>query len=94
MENVVGIGSRIVLQDIQGRVEELELALPASAKELNLEHGQISIDSPVGQALLGHKAGEEITVKTPVGERHYRILEVKPVERASASAAGAHAARG
>jgi len=89
MEIIIGLGVKVVLQDAGGQLQELELVRPPSAKELDLEHGQISLNSPVGRALIGHKAGEEITVNTPAGERRYRILEVRPVERASALAAGA-----
>lgn len=91
METRVAIGVRVVLEDAAGLIEELKLVCPASTRELNLEHGQISVNSPVGRALLGHKAGEEITVETPSGERRYRIVDVKLAT--SAETSGAHAAR-
>lgn len=78
MEAIIGIGAKVVLQDSAGWIEELELVRLANAKELDLEHGQISVDSPVGRALIGRKTGEEITVRTPMGEMRYRILAVKP----------------
>jgi len=91
MEMIIGLGARITLQDATGQLVELELVRPTSAKELDLEHGQISVYSPVGRALVGHKAGEEIIVQTPTGETHYRILEVRPIDRELALAAGAQA---
>lgn len=89
MEPIIGVGAKVVLQDENGDLEELQLVRPASPKELDLEHGQISVDSPVGQALRGRKVGDEITVCTPLGERHCRIVEVKFVDRVTTLAAAA-----
>ena len=36
----------------------------------------ISITSPLGEALLGKKDGDEITVTAPGGEQRYRVLAV------------------
>ena len=36
-----------------------------SPHEMNLEAGKISLKSPIGQALMGKKAGEEVTVHAP-----------------------------
>lgn len=38
--------------------------------------GRISVDSPIGSALFGHKAGEEVLVLTPAGESKYKILKI------------------
>ncbi len=38
--------------------------------------GKISVDSPIGRALFGHKKGESVTVKTPAGETTYKILSI------------------
>ncbi|MBA3307948.1 MAG: transcription elongation factor GreA [Chloroflexi bacterium] len=39
--------------------------------------GRISNASPVGKALMGRHAGDEVLVKLPVGEISYRIVEVR-----------------
>lgn len=39
--------------------------------------GHLSIESPVGQALLGRKAGDVIEVEVPVGTRRYSIKSVE-----------------
>lgn len=39
--------------------------------------GRISNASPVGKAMMGRRAGEEVVVKLPVGEVSYRIVEVR-----------------
>ena len=46
--------------------------------ELNSgEPDQLSSDSPVGLALLGKKAGDEVEVTVPDGKRRYTIIVVK-----------------
>lgn len=39
--------------------------------------GRISAASPVGKALLGHRAGDAVTVRTPAAEMHYKIIEIR-----------------
>jgi transcription elongation factor GreA len=39
--------------------------------------GFISNESPLGKALLGHKKGDSVEVRTPQGTVHYKIIEVK-----------------
>jgi transcription elongation GreA/GreB family factor len=38
--------------------------------------GRISNVSPVGRALLGRVAGDDVAVAAPRGEVHYRIIEL------------------
>jgi transcription elongation GreA/GreB family factor len=44
---------------------------------LDLDAGQISLASPIGGGLLGAKKNEEVTVTLPVGERRYKILNLR-----------------
>ena len=37
----------------------------------------ISNESPVGQALIGHKKGETVDVETQAGIMKYKILDIK-----------------
>jgi transcription elongation factor GreA len=41
--------------------------------ESDATHGLLSDVSPVGRALLGHRAGELVRLRAPRGERHLRI---------------------
>ena len=45
--------------------------------EADLEHGRISMSSPIGRALIGKKEGEELEVVTPGGTRGYEIIKVR-----------------
>ena len=45
--------------------------------ESDPEGGRISVTSPLGQALIGREAGDEIKAKTPGGIQEYEILEIR-----------------
>lgn len=44
--------------------------------EANLREGKISIKSPIAEALLGHKAGDEVEAHVPAGTLHLRIESI------------------
>ena len=71
----VSIGSRVKLLDVEEN-EEFEYRLVGSV-EADQENHKISNESPVGQAILGRKAGETIKVEVPSGTIEYRIIEIK-----------------
>ncbi|MBR4565421.1 MAG: transcription elongation factor GreA [Prevotella sp.] len=48
----------------------------ASPHEANLREGKISVKSPIAEALLGKKAGDEVEVKVPAGTLRLRIESV------------------
>jgi transcription elongation factor GreA len=45
--------------------------------ESDLESGKISVQSPVGRALIGRRAGDVVEVRTPVRVISYEIIEIK-----------------
>lgn len=40
------------------------------------EKGEISSDSPIGQAILGQKVGDEVEVPTPAGNKKFKIIRI------------------
>jgi transcription elongation factor GreA len=64
----------VVVVDAGDGTHELRLV---GSTESDPGTGKISTSSPVGRALLGRSAGEEVAVSTPAGERRYRIVEVR-----------------
>ncbi len=72
----VTLGSIVVVQDEKtGESLTLQIVAPAEATVLE-EPMRVSDESPLGQALLGHKEGDKVRVETPEGKRRYRILSV------------------
>jgi transcription elongation factor GreA len=72
----VGLGSRVILEDrAQRRVDTVELVNPAEA---DLERRRVSVECPVGKALVGHHVGEQVEVELPRGKSaNYRILGIE-----------------
>lgn len=68
-------GSILKLLDLD-RNENLEVKL-VSHEEADVSKGLYSVQSPIGKSLLGAKEGDEITVKTPAGERHFEVISLK-----------------
>lgn len=71
----VTIGSTVILEDVE-RGEEMRLRL-VSAAEARGNRDCISDQSPVGKAILGHKAGEVVDVQVPSGTMQYRIRRIE-----------------
>lgn len=44
--------------------------------EADLKHGKISVQSPVGKALIGHRVGDSVKVTTPTKIVEYGILKI------------------
>ncbi len=44
--------------------------------EADMAQGLISYEAPVAKQLMGRRVGDEVTVRTPGGQRTYEVLEV------------------
>ena len=74
----INIGCRVKLYDCEYE-EELEFQLVGST-EANSLQGKISNESPVGQALIGRRAGDLVEVEMPNGSTaQYRVMEIQRV---------------
>ena len=71
----VGPGSQVKVRDVEDGFEE-DFSIVGS-QEADPAQGRISDESPIGRALIGHKAGDEVTVMAPAGAIKYLILEVQ-----------------
>jgi len=70
----VYIGACVKLQD-QDTEEESAYTLVSPA-EADYTQNKLSIESPIGKALLGRKAGETVEIQVPAGILKYRIIEI------------------
>lgn len=70
----IGFGSKVTIWDPELE-EEMTFSLVAG-DFMDLDGGHVSIASPIGRGLMGAKAGEEVSVKLPRGERKFEIREV------------------
>ncbi|MGD8775622.1 MAG: transcription elongation factor GreA [Syntrophobacterales bacterium] len=67
-------GTTVELEDLDTG-EEVRYRL-VGPFEADLSQGTISVISPIGRALIGKEAGDEIKVKTPGGVRNFEIIDV------------------
>lgn len=75
----VGIGSSVSLRDLEtGEVVELELV---GALESNAAQGRVSVDAPVGRALIGAAAGAVVQVAGPRRELRFEVVGVDASRR-------------
>jgi len=70
----VQIGSTVTFKDESGKMFEYQIV---GSNETRPEEGKISNESPLGRALLGHKVGESIRLRSPQGERVYQITKIE-----------------
>jgi len=70
----VGVGSHVRLVELASG-DELDYQV-VGPEETNPRGGKISHRSPVGKAILGRTAGDEVEVATPGGAVRYRIVSV------------------
>jgi transcription elongation factor GreA len=73
----IAFGSKVVLYDLDRDVE-IEYRL-VTTEEADVNKGLISTTSPIGRALMGKKAGDEVTVNAPNGAREFEIRTVMTI---------------
>jgi transcription elongation factor GreB len=66
-------GAWFALADGAGRQHRYRLVGP---DEIGVDERYVSIDSPLGRAVLGKTVGDELTVQAPEGERRYAVVDV------------------
>ena len=74
-EDTVGLLSKIGLTNVANNAHMTYTVV--SPHEANLREGKISIKSPIANALLGKKAGDEVEVRVPAGTLKLRIDSVE-----------------
>jgi transcription elongation factor GreA len=73
----VGLGSKVVLQDLDNGDEvNYQLVFPELA---DLDAGLISIASPIGRGLVGLREGDEAKVDVPSGRRRFEVVKLQTI---------------
>ena len=73
--DVVGVGNTVTLYDEEFE-EDVEYKIVGTAESNPLE-GYISNESPVGEAIIGHKVKDRVEVDTPNGKMYFVIKNIK-----------------
>jgi len=75
----VAYGSRVTLLDLDSDVEvTYHLVLP---EELGSTKDQLSINSPIGLALVGMEEGAEVRVRIPAGTKRYEVVTLMTIHQ-------------
>ncbi len=69
----IQVGSKVTIKETGFDAETYVIV---GAAEANPREGKISNESPIGKAILGHRAGEEVMVETPGGTFKVKIVKV------------------
>lgn len=73
-KGIVNLGNKVKIYDTE--FEEEDIYTIVGSAEADPMKGKISNESPIGRALLGHKAGDDIPVETPDGIITIKLLEI------------------
>jgi transcription elongation factor GreA len=68
-------GATVTVKDLQ--TEAARSFMLVGQDEADLKNGKISVQSPVGRALIGKRVGETITVQTPAKVVEYELLDIR-----------------
>jgi transcription elongation factor GreA len=78
-DGIVGIGDSVTIQHIEsGKTRDIKLVGSEDSMSADSLLGNISINSPIGAAILGAKQGDTVNVVLAKGKTAmYKILEIK-----------------
>ena len=71
--DTVQIGSKVTIKEGNFDAETYSIV---GAAEANPREGKISNESPIGKAILNHRAGDVVKVETPGGTYNVKIIKV------------------
>ncbi|MBI4426420.1 MAG: transcription elongation factor GreA [Candidatus Kerfeldbacteria bacterium] len=69
----VRVGSKVKAKIEDGKIETYAIV---GSNEADPKNGRISNESPLGQAFLGRRVGETVTIEAPAGKRNFHILGI------------------
>lgn len=70
----VGFGSRVTVVDLRTREEETYTLV--FGDYIDIDSGQISVASPLGQTLMGKRKGDKVSLQLPRGERKLQVKDL------------------
>lgn len=76
--DVVAMGRKVVLRDLE--TDELETYTLVGLGEENYREGKILVSSPLAQAILGKRKGDQVSFQAPMGLIHLQIVDVQPAD--------------
>ncbi len=72
--DTAGVGSLVAVKKENGEIQKYKIV---GSEEADTSLGKISNRSPLGEAIMGRKKGEEFSFITPKGKVNYKIISVE-----------------
>lgn len=73
-KNKAYVGATITLKDLDSGEEAVYMLV--NKEEADFSQNKISITSPVGKAILGHKVNDLIELEVPAGRLRYKVIKI------------------
>ncbi len=73
--NKIVFGATVVLKDLRNNARRQYTLV--GQDESDLKNGRISVQSPVGRALINRTVGETVEITTPAGLVEYEVLDIR-----------------
>jgi transcription elongation factor GreA len=70
----VDVGCKVTVRDVTYGDQETYTIVGST--EVDPGNGRISLKSPIGRALMGHRIGDVVTVQTPGGDVEFEIVSI------------------
>ena len=77
-QDKVYFGAFVTLEDEEGEEVEYRIVGP---DEFDIVNGKLSMDSPLGKAVLGKRVEDEVKFSSPKGVRVLYILKIRYLEK-------------
>lgn len=71
----VQILNKVTIRNVASRMEMAYWIVTES--EANLREHKIASNTPIAQALIGHKVGDVVAVKAPAGTMNFEIIKIE-----------------
>jgi transcription elongation factor GreA len=78
-DGTASLGTRVCIREVGSR-DEVVYDLVGTI-DADPASGRLSVEAPVGRALVGKAAGAVVDVQTPRGRARFELLLVEPLER-------------
>ena len=75
----VGVGNRVTVYHTDDETQHTFDIVGTIETDSGDAATAVTADSPVGEALIGQRIGNHVTVHTPEGESAYRITDISPM---------------
>ncbi|MBI5777046.1 MAG: transcription elongation factor GreA [Nitrospirae bacterium] len=75
MSDTVVFGATVLLVEMEAKQKKQYTLV--GQDEADLKNGKISIQSPVGKALIGKRVGDQVAVTTPAKIVEYEVIEIR-----------------